>query len=77
MPLVGFPGIDYNAVRRGSDEFECENGDTLLWPRCEISGCESGVCIGMSKSLCYPHGIAFGAFTEDEFERDRAARHPS
>ena len=47
----------------------------IAWPRCEITGCENGVCVGMSKSLCYPHGIELGAFTVEEFEADRAKRH--
>jgi hypothetical protein len=77
-PLVGFPGVDYSVpFRRGCEEFELEDGSTLVWPRCEISGCEAGVCIGMSKSLCYPHGIEFGAFTEAEFEANRAAKFQS
>ena len=69
-----FKGADYNALRRGSAIVEYEGEEPILWPRCEISGCENGVCIGMSKSLCYPHGIELKAFTEEEFERDRAAR---
>lgn len=72
MPLV-YKGIDYSALRRGWDEFEQEDGETLLWPRCEIDGCGNGVCIGMSKSLCYPHGIEFGAFTKAQFEADRGS----
>jgi len=55
-------------TRRGYGEFELEDGETLLWPRCEINGCEAFVCVGMSKSLCYPHGIEFGAFTKEEFD---------
>lgn len=74
-PVVGFPEVDYSIEpRRG---FECVDMDDyeILWPRCEITGCEAGVCIGMSKSLCYPHGIEFKAFTEEEFEANRKARH--
>lgn len=73
MPLI-YEGIDYSACRRGHEEFEMEDGETLLWPRCEITGCEAMICVGMSKSLCYPHGIEFGAFTKEQFEADRAAR---
>lgn len=62
-------------IRRGYGVFELEDGETLLWPRCEINGCEAHVCVGMSKSLCYPHGIEFGSFTEEQFEADRKARH--
>ena len=59
--------------RRGEDEFECDDGTTFWWPLCEITGCPHYVCRGMSLSLCYPHGIEFGAFTKEEFERSRAA----
>jgi hypothetical protein len=65
------------SMRRGADEFEDDDGATFLWPLCEIDGCQAYVCQGMSKSLCYPHGIEFGEFTKEEFERNRAARHPS
>lgn len=75
MAYVTFEGIDPASSRRGCDEFETEDGDTLVWPRCEITGCQNGICAGMSKSLCYPHGIEFGAFTVEEFEADRAKRH--
>jgi hypothetical protein len=75
MRYVTFEGIDPTSSRRGSEEFECEDGSTLVWPRCEITDCENGICAGMSKSLCYPHGIEFGAFTEAEFEADRKLRH--
>ncbi|MGZ5987414.1 MAG: hypothetical protein ACXWLZ_00055 [Rhizomicrobium sp.] len=68
--------IDYSAVRRGYEEFECEEVEAFAWPRCEITGCPAFICIGMSKSLCYPHGIEFGAFTKEEFEADRKIRHP-
>lgn len=67
--------IDVNLSRRGVDEFEMENGDILLWPKCEITGCTANICIGMSKSLCYPHGIEFGAFTVEEFEANRKAKY--
>ena len=73
MPFV-YKDIDYSALRRGWDEYEREDGETLLWPRCEITGCVNNVCIGMSKSLCYPHGIEFGAFTEEQVEADRQSR---
>lgn len=63
-----FDGIDPSASRRGSEEFDGEDGHTLVWPRCEISGCPNGICAGMSKSLCYPHGIEFKAFTKSDFE---------
>jgi hypothetical protein len=74
MSLI-YKDIDYTACRRGFEEFELDSGETLLWPRCEISGCPMNVCIGMSKSLCYPHGIEFGAFTKEQFEADRLQRH--
>lgn len=74
MTLI-YKDIDYSACRRGSDEFELENGETLLWPRCEITECNNYICIGMSKSLCYTHGIEFGAFTKEEFEANRAAKN--
>ncbi len=61
--------------RRGFEEFELEDGTELYWARCEINGCPNGICSGMSNSLCYPHGIEFGAFTEAEFEADRKRRH--
>lgn len=70
MTLI-YKDIDYSACRRGYDEYEL-NGETLLWPRCEITNCSNNICIGMSKSLCYPHGIEFGAFTKKEFEANRA-----
>ena len=70
MPLI-YKDIDYSACRRGHDEFELENGETLLWLRCEITNCTNNICIGMSKSLCYLHGIEFGAFTEEEFRASR------
>lgn len=57
--------------RRGYTEFECEDGEIIQWPNCEITGCPNGVCMGMSLSLCYPHGIEFKAFTKEEFEEDR------
>lgn len=61
--------------RRGFEEFEMEDGTQLFWARCEIADCPNGVCAGMSKSLCYPHGIEFGAFTVEAFEADRLRRH--
>ncbi|MCW2194981.1 hypothetical protein AB7M45_007754 [Bradyrhizobium elkanii] len=73
MPQI-FPGIDDSAVRRGSALVCCEEEEPILWPRCEITGCENGICIGMSKSLCYPHGIEFGSFTKEQFEAYRASR---
>lgn len=69
-----FKGIDPSAARRGCEEYELDDGSTFLWPRCEITGCPNGICAGISKSLCYPHGIEFGAFTEAEFERSRRGR---
>lgn len=69
-----YKDVDYSACRRGWDERKLENGDILLWPKCEISHCENNVCIGMSKSLCYPHGIEFGVFTEQQFEENRKAK---
>lgn len=76
-PLVTFPEVDINQPpRRGYTEVDIlENDYVIAWPNCEIDGCENGVCIGMSKSLCYPHGIEFGAFTEEEWEANRAERH--
>lgn len=74
MPKI-WKDIDYGAVRRGSDLIEYEGEEPILWPRCEITGCENGICVGMSKSLCYPHGIEFGAFTKEQFEADRLAKH--
>lgn len=67
--------IGAGPARRGFEEFELEDGTQLFWARCEITDCPNGVCAGMSKSLCYPHGIALGAFTEAEFEANRKARH--
>lgn len=59
--------------RRGFTEYDYE-GELVKWPNCEITSCPNGVCLGMSLSLCYPHGIEFGAFTVEEFEADRKAR---
>jgi len=67
--------INYNALRRGFEIVEYEGEKPLAWPRCEITGCEACICIGMSKSLCYPHGIELGAFTKEQFEADRKNRH--
>jgi hypothetical protein len=76
--IVGFPEVDYTREpRRGFDLVQYGDDDPVLWPRCEITDCPNGICIGMSKSLCYPHGIEFGAFTEAEFEANRAERHGS
>lgn len=61
--------------RRGYTTFECE-GVVFDWQNCEITGCPNCICVGMSDSLCYPHGIEFGAFTEAQFDADRAKRHP-
>jgi hypothetical protein len=61
--------------RRGVEEFILDDNSILVWPRCEITNCENFICIGMSNSLCYPHGIEFKAFTKEEFEADRKARH--
>lgn len=60
--------------RRGVIEFEDDNGTPFDWPRCEINDCPNGIAFHMSNSLCYPHGIEFGAFTEAEFETNRLAR---
>jgi hypothetical protein len=74
--LTGFPEYDYSIEpRRGYTEVECEDTDPILWPNCEITGCENGICVGMSNSLCYPHGIEFGEFTKEQFEANRKARH--
>lgn len=62
-------------MRRGEEEFECDDGRTFWWARCEIDRCQNYVCRGMSKSLCYPHGIEFGEFTKEQFDVDRARRH--
>lgn len=70
MTILAWLGIDLSACRRGYDEVTIDD-DTYLWPRCEITNCPNGVCIGVSKSLCYPHGIEFGAFTKEEFDRYR------
>ena len=68
--MIIFDNIDYSWLRRGYKEIDY--GDSpIAWPRCKITGCDVGVCIDMSKSLCYPHGIEFGAFTEEQFEADR------
>jgi len=67
MAITIWDGTD----RRGYEEFELDDGETLLWPRCEITGCPNCICMGMSKSLCYPHGIEFGAFTKEQFEENR------
>lgn len=58
--------------RRGYEEFELEDGTEVKWARCEINDCPNCVCIGMSLSLCYPHGIEFGFFTKEQFEANRA-----
>lgn len=57
-------------MRRGFEEFEYE-GKIIKWACCEITGCPNNICRGMSDSLCYPHGIEFGAFTKEEFDNDR------
>jgi hypothetical protein len=62
--------IDYNALRRGYDLIEMDH-ELLAWPKCEITYCDNYICVGMSKSLCYPHGIEFKAFTKDQFEENR------
>jgi hypothetical protein len=64
-------------MRRGAIEYECDDGTTFWWESCEITGCQFGVCMGMSESLCYQHGIEFGAFTKEQFEADRLRRHPA
>lgn len=65
---------DPTGARRGYEEFEDEAGETVIWRRCEITDCPNCVCVGMSASLCYPHGIEFGAFTEEEVEANRRAK---
>lgn len=65
--------IDYSALRRGYQLLDFGDGP-IAWPNCEIADCENGICFHMSKSLCYPHGIEFGAFTKAEFETNRLAR---
>lgn len=62
--------IDYNALRRGYDLIDMED-ELLAWPKCEISDCKAYICVGMSKSLCYPHRIELKAFTEEQFEENR------
>lgn len=64
-----------NIARRGFTVVEYEGHEPINWQNCEISGCPNGICMGMSLSLCYPHGIEFGAFTVEEFEADRRKRH--
>lgn len=64
--------IDYAKLRRGFILFEVDD-ITYAWPRCEITDCPNHICVRMSKSLCYPHGIEFGAFTKEEFEANRKA----
>ena len=61
--------------RRGFTIVEYEGYEPIAWPNCEITGCNNGICFGMSTSLCYPHGIEFGAFNKEEFEADRLKRH--
>lgn len=75
MTVFFVNNIDYSACRRGAEPIEYDDGKKLLWPRCEISNCTAFICIGMSKSLCYPHGIEFGAFTKEQFEADRKTRN--
>jgi len=65
--------IDYSKLRRGSTVFEIDK-EKFDWPNCEVSGCNNQICIGMSKTLCYVHGIEFKAFTEKEFEESRRNR---
>lgn len=62
-------------MRRGAEEFDFGDGTVLVWPRCEITGCPNNVCLRMSNSLCYQHGIEFGEFTKEEFEAERRAYH--
>jgi hypothetical protein len=61
-------------ARRGFQEFQCEGEPAFFWARCEITGCPNCVCIGMSPSLCYQHGIEFGEFTKEDFDRNRAEK---
>ena len=68
--------METGPARRGYEEFECE-GEDIMWRRCEITDCPNCVCMGMSNSLCYPHGIEFDAFTKEQFDTDRAVRHPT
>ncbi len=75
MTINYLKDIDYSSLRRGYELVEYEGEEPLAWPRCEITGCEAGICVGMSKSLCYPHGIEFGAFTVEQFEAHRKKRH--
>lgn len=65
--------IDYNALRRGYDLIDMDD-ELLAWPKCEITNCNAYICVGMSKSLCYPHGIKFKAFTVEQFEENRRAK---
>ena len=39
-----------------------------------MTDCPNNICIGMSKSLCYPHGIELGSFTREQFEVNRSER---
>lgn len=75
MKLVGFPEVDYTQIPRRGFMLIRHGNDLIAWPRCEIDGCPNGICIDMSKSLCYPHGIEFKAFTVEEFEANRIKRH--
>jgi hypothetical protein len=61
--------------RRGYIKFEYNDDQLYDWPRCEINDCKNGICHGMSNSLCYPHGIEFGAFTKEQFEHSRANKN--
>ena len=61
--------------RRDTVEFQYENGPPFKWARCEITGCQNFVCLRMSNSLCYPHGIEFGEFTKEQFDAERKAYH--
>lgn len=60
--------------RRGVQRFECDDIE-FDWPRCEITCCPAFVCLGMSESLCYPHGIEFGAFTKEQFDENRRRKN--
>lgn len=45
---------------RGS--FWCDDGKRrFLWKRCEVEGCEHGICVRLSPIYCWPHYMMGGA----------------
>lgn len=70
--MIFLKGFNYSTLRRGYDECQYEgDAESFAWPKCEITDCLNNVCIGMSKSLCYPHGIDLGEFTKEQFDENR------